>query len=168
MDTELARKLFDYNPETGVMVWKERINNQSRVEIGAEAGYLRKVRSNRHRHVMVSGISYSAHRLIWLIVYGKFPDGQIDHINGIQNDNRLVNLRDVAPIENSRNRAISHDNKSGVSGVYLRKSKKWRSFIHVKSKVIHLGTFADWWDAVCSRKAAEFQYGFRVNHGRVA
>lgn len=44
------------------------------------------------------------HRLVWEAFNGPIPDGkEIDHINGVKNDNRLVNLRVVTPIENVNN-----------------------------------------------------------------
>jgi hypothetical protein len=36
-------------------------------------------------------------------MYGMWPQGQIDHINGIRTDNRLSNLRDVSSAVNNHN-----------------------------------------------------------------
>jgi hypothetical protein len=44
-----------------------------------------------------------AHRLVWFVVHGKFPDGDIDHINGNRSDNRIENLRDVTRRANLQN-----------------------------------------------------------------
>lgn len=44
------------------------------------------------------------HRLVYEAFNGTIPEGlQIDHINGVKNDNRLVNLRCVTPRENIKN-----------------------------------------------------------------
>lgn len=44
------------------------------------------------------------HRLVWEAFNCPIPDGyEIDHINGIRDDNRLVNLRVVTSKENSNN-----------------------------------------------------------------
>lgn len=46
----------------------------------------------------------SVHRLVWEAFNGPIPEGmQIDHINGVNNDNRLCNLRVVTPKENVNN-----------------------------------------------------------------
>ena len=45
------------------------------------------------------------HHIAWALVFGRFPR-QIDHINGIKTDNRLVNLREVTTSENDQNRLL--------------------------------------------------------------
>lgn len=66
--------------------------------------------------------NYLAHRIIWYKHFGAFPSGQLDHINGIRNDNRIENLR---PATNSQNKANSKVNKNnlstGIKGVYPSK-----------------------------------------------
>ena len=47
---------------------------------------------------------YRVHRLVWEAFRGPIPDGyEIDHINTVRDDNRLVNLRCVTPKENQNN-----------------------------------------------------------------
>ena len=49
-----------------------------------------------------SNISISAHRLIWESVHGPIPAGmQINHINGVKHDNRIVNLELVTASQNT-------------------------------------------------------------------
>ena len=43
--------------------------------------------------------------LAFALATGTWPNGVIDHINHIRNDNRMANLRDVSPLENRRNRS---------------------------------------------------------------
>lgn len=58
------------------------------------------------------------HRLAWLFVYGRMPNGVIDHINGQKQDNRICNLRDVDQVVNGLNRhGPNKNNKTGVLGV---------------------------------------------------
>jgi len=65
---------------------------------------------------------------------------EIDHINGLRNDNRRENLRIVSERENKGN-AVRH-RAGGIPGVIWDKfSKRWRSRIKIKGKLIYLGRF---------------------------
>ena len=91
----------------------------------------------------------------------------IDHINGDPFDNRIDNLRLVTQRENSMNRRLSCNNKSGVIGVHYYSSRKqWQAQITSEGKKINLGRFDNFDDAVKVRKDAEIKYGFHENHGR--
>jgi len=48
--------------------------------------------------INLDGKAYKAHRLIYLLVTGIDPE-QIDHINGICNDNRWCNLRQASVVK---------------------------------------------------------------------
>lgn len=67
---------------------------------GAMAGCRRK--KDGYILVGVDNRLYLAHRLIWMMVYGEWPN-VIDHKNGDPSDNRLVNLRNVNQSENILN-----------------------------------------------------------------
>lgn len=74
-----------------------------------------------YRAGCIDGRVYMAARIIWKLVHGYDPI-EIDHINRIKTDNRLVNLREADRALNCRNRGLLRNNTSGVSGVYLEKS----------------------------------------------
>lgn len=157
-----ATRLLNYNPDTGLITWK--INRGGHAKKGTEAGTLNW---DNHRHLRVNYKIYQAHRIAWLLVHGHFPLNEIDHINGIHNDNRLINLRDVTGQENACNRPVPKNNTSGVMGVsWCKKINKWHARIRKNYQYILLGDYTNWFDAVCARKAAEHQYGFHINHGR--
>ncbi len=119
---ERLKELLDYDPATGIFVWKvDRGNN--RVKVGSAAGGGGDDGRGYNR-IMIDGKSYRSHRLAWLDVYGSFPPDMIDHINGIRDDNRIENLRAVSNQENSRNVNKSTNNTSGYLGVCWDKHKK--------------------------------------------
>lgn len=60
--------------------------------------------------------SYLAHRLAWLLHYGEWPTKQIDHINGIRGDNRIVNLRE-ATLEQQRANSRGWSKRGMLKGV---------------------------------------------------
>jgi hypothetical protein len=87
--------------------------------------------------------------MAWFHFYGEMPKNQIDHINGVRNDNRIVNLRDVTQKINSQNQRRGH-NKIGRSkrpySSYLGVSAganpdTWKAAITVDGKLKNLGTF---------------------------
>jgi hypothetical protein len=154
-----ARELFDYDPKTGWLHWR---SSRGRVKAGDRAGsfYERQGRIN----IQISKERYLAHRLIWLMEYGAWPD-EIDHINHIPTDNRLENLRNVTHQENHCNRSMCSRNKSGTVGVRFVR-KRWQAVISHGGREIYLGKYKDEDKAIAKRKMAEVIYGFHPNHGR--
>lgn len=173
----LLRQLMDYDPRTGLMTWRERTPETNN---GIGGGALRRINSrisgkaaftSRHPGGYLSGAIFgrcvTAHRVAWALHYGEWPEGIIDHINGIPTDNRISNLRIVTNMENQHNRKMNKNNPSGCTGVTMPlKSNKWLAAITVNHKTINLGRFRHFDDAVAARKAAEKLYGYHVNHGR--
>jgi hypothetical protein len=144
------RSLLDYDRETGTFRWTAITSN--RVKIGADAGW---INSNGYRMIRVDGHQYMAHRLAWLIVHGRFPVGDIDHINGIRTDNRIANLREATRSLNMQNlRRARADSTTGVIGV-RRMLKKWQAEIQVNHRKIYLGTFDSIDDARTAYLAAK-------------
>lgn len=112
--------------------------------------------------------SYRAHRVLWLLHTGEWPTDQIDHINGDRADNRIINLRAVSNTDNARNSCRPSNNTSGVVGVYwYKRHNMWYASIRINEKNLSLGYFEDFADAVATRKAAEVNYGFHENHGKI-
>lgn len=131
-----VRDLFYYNENTGVFLWRIKTSN---IKPGMRAGC-----DNGYGYIQVSirNNLYLQHRLVWLYVYGEFPPYDIDHINGIRDDNRITNLRKCTRSENFQNLSMRKTNKSGYIGVsWHKKSGKWRSYISCNNKTTHLGLF---------------------------
>jgi hypothetical protein len=99
MDLKQVRELFDYDPSTGYLRWKLSLN--PRIKVGSIAG---KGTPKGYVYVGIGGKHYAAHCLIWLLVTGRWPKDQMDHINHIRNDNRLSNLREATNSENQLSR----------------------------------------------------------------
>lgn len=155
------KRVLHYNPETGIFIWN--ISSTNRVRAGCTAGCV----SFGYILIAVEGERYQAHRLAWLYTYGEWPKDEVDHINHVKTDNRIVNLREVNHKDNLKNQALYKNNKSDVCGVYRNKQRdKWQAGIRVNGKHIHLGLFTDKRSAATARKEAENKYGFHPNHGR--
>lgn len=134
---ERLKEILTYDPDTGIFTWK--ISPAASVKIGATAGSLS---SPRYCQIRIEGYAYLAHRLVWLYIHGSFPPAQIDHINGIKKDNRLVNLRLATGRENQANIGITTRNSSGFKGVCWKKqAQKWYAYGSENGKPRHLGRF---------------------------
>ena len=159
---EELKELFTYCDETGNILRKVRTNQRNKV------GDIAGTKLNGYITIGVNGNPYKAHRLIWIMEYGSIDSKlQIDHVNGIRDDNRLVNLRLVTPSVNNQNRARPNHNKSGVIGVaWYEPLSKWSAKITVNKDRKHLGYFVDIKNAIKARQAAEIECGFHENHGR--
>lgn len=74
--------------------------------------------------------TYKLHRVAYFIMTGKWPDKgkQIDHINGIRNDNRWINIRAVSPRINEQNKKRSNligaCKKRGIFECYAKDPNK--------------------------------------------
>lgn len=159
---ETLKEIFDYNPETGLLVWKNRTN--SRNWAGKEAG---TKHNQGYKKVTVYGETYLIHRIIWKLVTGNEAE-EIDHIDGVRANNKVENLRAVTAAENHKNTQKSSKNTSGVTGVlFENRTRKPVARIKVNGVTISLGTFDTFEAAVFARKAAEIKYKFHKNHGRV-
>lgn len=173
-DIALLRQCFRYEEDTGRLFWlprpPEHFSNPEYYKscnaryAGKEAGV---VNHQNYRVIWVAGGTLRAHRIIWALHFGAYPDGDIDHINGDPSDNRVANLRDVPHAENMRNLKLQKNNTSGVSGVRWKPNRaKWEAKIKVAGKFIYLGEFKKFSEAVAARKEAEKTYGFHANHGK--
>lgn len=93
---------------------------------------------------------------------------QVDHESHDTLDNRRANLRLTNSQGNNSNASRRMDNTSGHCGVHWHKRKKrWCAHIRINSKRIHLGSYTEKSDAIAARQAANIQYGFHPNHGKV-
>jgi hypothetical protein len=159
---KLLMSVLDYCPESGVFTWKVRAAN--RIEVSDVAGS-----KNHYGYItiMISNKNWRAHRLAFLYMEGAFPAGQVDHINGVYDDNRWVNLRVVDNQTNARNQKQSSKNTSGVTGVaWSRAARKWQASIVINGRPHYLGVYDDLSVAASVRRRAEREHGFHANHGR--
>lgn len=150
MDAATLRELLDYDQKTGAFTW--RLRTGPNAPQGDRAGC---VNGRGNVRIKIRGRFYLAHRLAWLHTHGEWPPHEIDHINGVRSDNRLVNLRLATRSQNQRNIALRRDNKSGVKGVtWHKEAHKWQAQIQVKGRNMYLGRFERLEDAADAYKRA--------------
>lgn len=152
---------ISYNPETGIFMW-------------TKAGYGRNLNKpigsidiNGYLFLRFEGKHHMAHRVAWFYVHQEWPPEDIDHIDRCRTNNAISNLRCVSRSDNMKNAKLRIDSKTGVPGIrWNTPSRKWRVRISSNKVEYPLGCFADFFEAVCARKAAEVKYNFHPNHGR--
>lgn len=171
---EYVRSLFDYDPETGVLTWKERPREHFSTDRAWNSTNARcawkptgqRPTSDGYLEVCIDGRLYKAHRIIWLWCNGYLPD-ETDHDNGVRSDNRLSNLRATSHAGNMKNKGKRKDNRSGVTGVgWHAKDRRWVAHITVGGRQRRLGGFVDKDEAISARLRAEKELGFHESHGR--
>lgn len=116
LSQQRLHEILDFNPQTGVFVWK--ISPRENVKRGTVAGWHN---GKKMRRISIGHKCYLLHRLAWFYVHGKWPD-QIDHINGDRTDNRLKNLRPATNSQNQANNGAKSNSQLGIRGVSARGS----------------------------------------------
>lgn len=153
---EDVRQLLTYEPETGKLFWKPRGSEwfegaKMPAEVLAKRWnprYAGKEALTASSHGYMAGTVLGrcefAHRVVWAIANGKWPDDQIDHVDGDRSNNRLCNLREATRSQNQMNRPTQSNNTSGVKGVSFHKpSNRWRAHVKVNGKQMCMGVFRD-------------------------
>jgi hypothetical protein len=150
---ERLDELLAYHLAAGYFTW--RVSRGGTARAGTVAG---GPDASGHIRIRIDGRLYSAHRLAFLTMTGRWPENDVDHIDGNPADNRWCNLRPATHAENARNQRTRTDNTSGVPGVgWHAASGKWQARIKVNGRFIHLGLFVELEDAVAARRAAELE-----------
>lgn len=126
---------YAYDSETGLFTHKISVKQ---VKAGDVAGYKTQ---RGYIKLEYKGQQIFAHRLAWLVTYGEWPSGPIDHINQDKADNRIDNLRIVNATQNGIN-IKARSKTSGVLGVYygvIQGLPRYLAHMRVRKKLIKLG-----------------------------
>lgn len=112
LSQERLKELFFYDKVTGVFT--NKITRNSKAIKGDVAGH------KTFGGAVRLGIDYDWHfaqNLVWLYVYGKFPENKLDFINGTKSDFRLNNLRESIRHEKlsqkELKRQVNYNKKTG-------------------------------------------------------
>lgn len=180
-DQNLLKACLDYDPLTGVLLWKHRPEWTFPLQKGRTPSHIANawnaawagkpamasILKNGYMHGAFNGETHYTHRIIWKLVYGYDPI-DIDHDDGNRANNILTNLFNRTRSNNLKNRKLSGNNSSGYHGVsFSKRHNLWQAVIYDNKRRIHLGWFKDLNDAVAARKQAEIDYGYNPNHGRI-
>lgn len=146
---------FDYNPETGSVVWKERplehFRNRevwkswNRKYAGKVVGFKN---AKGYLKVSINHQKYFLHRILWKLVTGNEPIAQIDHKDGGTSTNQWENLREATPAQNQQNKRKHPANQWGYKGVeWKARDKRFRARFYINGKRRTFGSFATPYEA---------------------
>jgi hypothetical protein len=151
LTVERLRELLNYDSETGTFTRKVKARGGRYAWAGARVGY---VRPDGYRAIRIDVTRYREHRLAWFYVHGVWPT-ELDHVNGVRSDNRLINLREATRSQNLANRPLLNNNTSGVRGVsFDSASGLWTASVSINGKRKNLGLFRSKDDAINKRMNA--------------
>lgn len=150
-DAASLRSVLDYDPTTGVFRWKGRGQRVAGKRVSA--GYVR---------ITIKGRAYYAHRLAWIMIFGREPENLLDHKNCIRNDNRIANLREASASQNQWNslkpRGLHSSKFKGVA--WHSRKRRWMARIYVDSQPKHLGYYQSETEAALAySRAAKVHFG---------
>lgn len=183
-DIEKIKEALDYDPASGIFRWKEdrplhHFKNLMAYKVwktrfsGKVAGYSKQKGLNtEYTTIRVFHKLHMAHRLAWAFSHGKWPDYEVDHLDGNGLNNSISNLRDVPKDINGKNSTKKKNNTSGVNGVYWHKQcLKWCAEGHYTeggvNKKKYLGLFNTIEDAEAARLRWQDEHGgFSERHGK--
>ena len=166
---ERLKELLSYDPQTGLFTW---LMDKGSARKGALAG---KLNTASYVQIQLDKRVYLAHRLVWLYIYGAFPNCLIDHIDGDKNNNSLSNLREATHTENQRNKRkfrgkylkgvmkvrnsyqsfIRHDNKKKYLGCFKTEQEAYQAYCLAAQK--YFGEFANFGYGVCGAPNSDVQ-----------
>jgi|SRR5450631_139685 len=148
---EYLKECVDYNRDTGIFIWlhrpechfknKRSFKQRNAARTGKQTG---SFDGKGYYTISIDNKSYLSHRLAWLYEYGKFPENDIDHVDGNRLNNRISNLREATRLQNMQNqRAPRGNNKTtNLLGVSLIPSSgKFRARVTVAGKTLFSGCY---------------------------
>jgi hypothetical protein len=147
---ERLRELLDYDPATGAMTWRMRPSPNSRRRAGDTAG--RPNNAGRWT-IGIASRKYRRHRLAWFWMIGRWPYPEIDHIDRNPLNDCWQNLREATRSQNELNKATKA--RLGIRGVYPTSNGKFRSYLYLNRRYVHLGTFPTLIEAGAARVRAD-------------
>lgn len=176
----IIKAWFDYNAETGEIRWKDWISPEwyknkkwHETYMQEKAGKLVDFYEHPSGYLKISVMethSIYAHQIVWVLTYGKMPEGVIDHIDGNPQNNTVENLRDVSQKINCRNQRVSKANTSGVSGVsWYAPREKWVVYGTGCDKKVTVGYYKSFSEAVKARDkfiTDNPHFGYTERHGK--
>jgi hypothetical protein len=167
------KELLGYNPSTGELWWMDRplrffsdtggrytAQRSKTIFQSLYAGKPALTAKNPKGYLRgnLFGKGIMAHRAAFCLMTGRWPQNQIDHVNGVRDDNRWCNLREATNRQNQYNQRSAHKSSSRFVGVaWCKRSGRWTAYICPDGTKVPLGNFSSEEDAARMRDVAARQ-----------
>ena len=119
LDIQEVRRFVRYDPDTGAITRIVAAGNQ---KAGANAC---RMNASGYLECTVLARIVKAHRLAWALHHGGWPAMTIDHINGVKEDNRIVNLRAVPTKERGERDKTDNVLKNAPHTAQMLLAEEW-------------------------------------------
>ena len=122
-----VRVLFEYESDTGRLLWAVDAGRWGRIPAGTRAGSEHTDQDGyRSRYVTIEGKLYKATHLIWAWMTGQWPKRTVDHKNLDGLDDRWENLREADDSQQKQNNRRRKDSKTGFKCVTYYNDPRYR------------------------------------------
>ncbi len=145
LSQSVVKALFSYDPEEGLLRWRNPSGRHGRIAAGSVAGGPNK---EGYRYVSINGRFYRGSRLVWLYMTGQWPKVQVDHKDRDTGNDKWDNLRLATGTQNRANAGKQKSKKrkptsmlKGVQAVPKAKSIRYRAIATRDGVREHLGYF---------------------------
>lgn len=162
IDAEQLRQALRLNTD-GTVTWlvpskfhRERTGVQAGSPIPTHAGKV-------YWAVQINGRKVKRSHIVFCLTHGRWPSGQIDHINGNSLDDRPENLREATPTQNAWNHQRRAKKSPLPMGVRVAKSGRFVARIAVNKQKLTIGTFD-----TANAASAAYQAARRQHFGEFA
>ena len=134
-DAETQAILSSWSLHENSIVWNRTAKGGK--SIGDAVGF--SVKKSGHRSVFLTidrklkGFVYS--RVVWLLHYGEWPSGEIDHIDCNPQNDKIENLRIATRFENCQNTRYGRTRKEFKGTFQDKRNSKWHCQVQAFGKV---------------------------------
>lgn len=151
-DIELLNKWLRYDPDTGLVHRKLKRRSHHPDTLSPD-----------RERIDFFGTRYRLTHIIWALQYGRWPIGEIDHVDFNRKNNKIANLREATRSQNMQNRRWNNPNGKGVTHRGDKAAKPWQAQIAYNGRKIQLGFYETKEEAAEAYKKAALEY-----HGEFA
>lgn len=137
---EYLRAALSYDATLGTFRWRERSGMRPSWNSTYAGKISGSITDRGYRVISIDGAKWYAHCLAYCLMTGEWPVGDVDHKNGVLDDNSWDNLRPATRSQNMCNQKLRSDNISGFKGVYKARNR-WAAKIVKGHTKLYLGTF---------------------------